>query len=255
MYKVTFLLLLILTITVAVPAAGAQEARPGPFEEALTAADVLYLERGDLDKARKAYRMYKKALQHRPGDYEGLYKAARAAFYLLENITVKRRKKEIVAEAREYAEKAVKVNPKGVEGHFWLGVIYTKVGEIKGVLKALFLIKPAKKKMFKVIRMDEAYEGAGAYVVLGRIYSQVPGLFGGSDKKARKYFEKARSIFPKNTLNLLFMAETYWDLDEEDLAVKTLEELINLEADPRYIPESKKHKKEARRLLKKYRKK
>jgi tetratricopeptide (TPR) repeat protein len=171
----------------------------------------------------------------------------------MEVLKNKKEKGKIVKEAIQYAKQAISVNPDGVEGHFWLGVNYTKYGEIKGVLKALFLISPTKREMRKVIQLNDTYEGGGAYVVLGRVYSQVPGILGGSDKKARQYYEKARKICPFNSLNLLFLAETYWDLKEKALALKTLEALLAMEPDHRWVPETQKHKKEARELLKKYR--
>lgn len=225
------------------------------YREMMDTADRLYTERGDLDKARQAFDIYKKIIDEKPDDYEALWKAGKTAFYLLEMITDKKEKKRIVKEAEAFAKRAVEVNPEGVEGHFWLGVLYTKVGEIKGVLKALFLINPAKKEMRKVIAMNDKYEEGGAYVVLGRIYSVVPGLFGGNNKKARMYYEKAKIISPKNSLNLLFMAQTYWDLKERESAIETLEFLINMDPDPRYIPEAGKNKRAGAELLAKFRRK
>jgi tetratricopeptide (TPR) repeat protein len=222
------------------------------YRQIMEAADQLYKERGDLNKALQAYKKYKEAIKEKHGTYEALWKAAKTGFYLMEVLKNKKEKGKIMKEVVQYARQAVETNPDGVEGHFWLGVNYTKVGEIKGVLKALFLISPTKREMRKVIQLNDTYEGGGAYVVLGRVYSQVPGIFGGSDKKARQYYEKARKICPFNSLNLLFLAETYWDLKEKALAVKTLEELLAMEPNPRWIPETKRHKKEARKLLKRY---
>ena len=223
------------------------------YRQLMETADRLYRERGDLNKALQAYEKYKEAIKEKHGTYEALWKAAKTGFFLMEVLKNKKEKGKIVKEAIRYAKQAIDVNPDGVEGHFWLGVNYTKYGEIKGVLKALFLISPTKREMRKVIQLDDTYEGGGAYVVLGRVYSQVPGILGGSDKKARQYYEKARKICPFNSLNLLFLAETYWDLKEKSLALKTLETLLVMEPDPRWVPETRKHKKEARELLKRYR--
>ena len=103
-------------------------------------------------------------------------------------------------------------------------------------------------------RPQGAYENGGAYCVLGRLYFKVPGLFGGSNKKSRQYLEKCRQVAPKSSINLVFLAETYWALDEEELAIKTLEDLEAMDPDPLWIPETEKDKKEGARLLKKYKK-
>lgn len=221
-------------------------------QKLIETADQLYMEREDINKARHAFEKYKEIIKENPMNYEALWKAAKTGFYLGEVLKSKKQKRKIVKQSIKFAKRAIKIKPDGVDGHFWLGVNYTKYGEIKGVLKALFLIKPAKREMRKVINLDNAYEGAGAYVVLGRIYSQVPGLFGGSNRMARFYYKKAKKICPDNSLNLLFMAETYWDLKERELAIKTLEYIIVMKPNPHWIPETKRHKKEAKKLLELY---
>ncbi len=224
--------------------------------ELMATADQLYLERGDLNKAFQAYEKYKEVLKEKPGEYEALWKAVRTAFYILEVLKNDRveRREPLVNEAIRYAKKSVEVNPGGVEGHLWLGVIYTKYGEVKGVLKALFLVRPTKKEMYKAIELDDTYEGAGAYVVLGRVFAKVPGIFGGSNNKAREYYEKARKMCSTNTLNLLYMAENYWDMDEKALAIRTLEDLLAMEPDPRWAPETLMHKQDAGKLLENFKK-
>ncbi|HLP44912.1 MAG TPA: TRAP transporter TatT component family protein [Candidatus Kapabacteria bacterium] len=228
---------------------------PADARELLAAADQLYEERQDLNKAFQAYEKYKEVLKVEPGNYGALWKSVKIAFYILEVLKDDKveKREPIVNEAIKYAKQAVAVNPGGVEGHLWLGVIYTKYGEVKGVLKALFLVGPTKKEMQKAIGINDTYEGAGAYVVLGRVYEKVPGIFGGSNNKAREHYEKARKMCPTNTLNLLYMAENYWEMDEKALAIKVLEDLLALDPDPRWLPESRMHKKEAGELLEKFR--
>lgn len=252
---------LLMTVSLSTGGAGAQEhpnQPPNPMEpyrRLMMTADHLYTLRADLNTARQAYDTYKKAVRQKPDAYEALWKTAKTGFYLMEVIKDKKQKKAIVNECVRFAKAAVKLKPGGVEGHFWLGVNYTKVGEIKGILKALFLIRPIKKEMRKVIALDDTFEGGGAYVVLARVYAMVPGILGGSKKEARTLYQKARTLSPANTLNLLFMAENYWNLKEKVLAIKTLEDLVAMEPEPRWVPESRLHKREARRLLRSYRNK
>jgi tetratricopeptide (TPR) repeat protein len=127
-------------------------------------------------------------------------------------------------------------------------------GEARGVLKSLFLKNDIIRAMNKAIAIDGAYESGGAYCVLGRLYFKVPGLFGGSNKKSRQYLEKCRQVAPKSSVCLLFLAETYWALDEEELAIKTLEDLLAMEPDPLWVPETEKDKRDGAALLKKYKK-
>jgi tetratricopeptide (TPR) repeat protein len=225
------------------------------FQELIDAGDGLYLQREDLNNAFDAIECYKEALKISPRSYEAMWRIARTAFYLSEFLKSKDDKLKVAEEGVDYARMAVKINPDGVEGHFWLGVNYTKMGELKGIVKSLFLLGPVKKAMRKVIGLNDSYEGAGAYVVLGRVYDKVPGILGGNDKKARVFLEKARDICPQNAMTLLFLAEVYWDIGEEELAIKTLEHILEMEPDKRWLPETQKKKRAAARMLKKFRQK
>lgn len=224
----------------------------GDVKQLIAEGDTLYQERADLANAYKAFEAYKKAAKLDEKSYEAQWKVGKAAFYIAEMEKDKDKKWKVVDYAIDCGKKAVKLKPESVEGHFWLGVCYTKVGEIKGILKALFLIKPIKQEMSWVISRNNKYEGGSAYTVLARVYALVPPLIGGDKEKALKFYKKAHGICPANSLNLLFMAENYWNMDKKKLAIKTLETLTNLTADPRWIPETKKNKKAGSELLSKY---
>jgi tetratricopeptide (TPR) repeat protein len=223
-----------------------------PVDRLMDEANGLYQNRKNLDNAYLALEKYREVLTYKPDYYEALWKVSKTAFFIAEMHILKGKKWEVVEPGIKSAKLAIKVNPSGVDGYFWLGVLYTKVGEIKGILKSIFLIAPIKRAMRKVLEINEAYEGGGAYTVLGRVYSRIPGILGGSEKKARNYYRKARQICPANLLNLLFLAETYHELGEKQLALKTLDTLLSMEADNRWKAEAMKHKDEARKLLRKY---
>lgn len=214
--------------------------------------DDLYQKRENLVNAYNSLEKYQAAINENPDSYEALWKVAKVAFYIAEMESQNDKRWPIIEQGIACAKKASKLKPNAVEGHFWLGVCYTKVGEIKGILKALFLVTPIKQEMSWVISRNSQYEGGSAYTVLARVYSQVPPLIGGDDKKACKFYEKAHSICPTNSLNLLFMAENYWDLGEKKLAVQILKKLLSMTPDPRWVPETKKNQKAAAVLIQKY---
>ena len=220
----------------------------------ITQGDELYVNREDPAVARQALGKYLEALKIDPNSYEALWRAGKVTYSIGMAARTDEEKKRIFNDGVNFCKKAVAVNFNGVEGHFWLGVNYGKYGEARGVLKSLFLKNDIIREMNEVVKRNEAYEGAGAYRVLGRVYYKVPGLFGGSKHKSKMYLEKGKNICPTNTLTLIYLAETYKELDQDQEAVKTLEEIINLTPDARWIPETKADKAEAARLLQKYKK-
>jgi tetratricopeptide (TPR) repeat protein len=223
-------------------------------EQLIAQGDALYAQRQDLAQARQALAKYQEALKLAPDSFEALIRNIQAMYYVGDNSSRNDEKLKIFKQAMEMCKKTIALRPDRVEGHYWMGVHTGSYGEARGVLKSLFLKNDIIAAMNKSIAIDGAYENGGAYCVLGRLYFKVPGLFGGSNKKSRYYLEKCRQIAPKSSINLVFLAETYWALDEEELAIKTLEELLAMEPDPLWIPETEKDKKEGRRLLQKYKK-
>ncbi len=228
---------------------------PGETAEGLILqGDALYAQRADILKAGQALAMYQGALKLSPDSFDALIKNVQAMYYVGDNSASSDEKKKIFKQAMDLCNKAIALRPDRVEGHYWLGVHTGSYGEARGVLKSLFLKNDIIRAMERSIAIDGTYEQGGAYCVLGRLYFKVPGLFGGSKKKSRQNLEKCLQIAPKSSVGLLFIAETYWALDERELAVKALQELLAMEPDPQWIPETEKDKKAGAELLRKYKK-
>jgi len=226
----------------------------GTPEELIRQGDAFYAQRHDPVQAGQALAKYQEALKLAPDSFEALIKNAQALYYVGDNSASGSEKQKIFKQAMDICKKAVALRPDRVEGHYWLGVHTGSYGEARGVLKSLFLKNDIIRAMQSAIAIDGAYEQGGAYCVLGRLYFKVPGLFGGSKKKSRVNLEKCIQLGPKSSVGRLFLAETYWALDEEELAVRTLEELLAMEPDPQWVPETEKDKKEGAKLLEKYKK-
>ncbi len=221
------------------------------IDKLIEEGDRLYDQRGNIENALLALKKYRRALVSDPENFEALWKVSKTAHYLVDEISDKRKKREIVDMGIEKAKMAIKIAPEKVEGYFWLGVNYAKAGQVKGIIRSLFLISPIKKNMRKVICIDETYEGGGAYLVLGRVYSQVPGLLGGSNRKALLNLLKAKKICSSNPLAYLFLADVYSDMGNIEAAISELRELENIDEDKRWIPETIKKKREGKVMLKK----
>lgn len=140
--------------------------------------------------------------------------------------------------AKTDCEKSVALSSQTASSHFWLGVAIGRWGETKGLLKALFIIKPLKKEMAEVIRLDPSH--GGAHNVLGEILWQVPGFAGGDKKKALEEFETALRLSPRYTANHMPLAEAYVHLGRRDDAIRVLKmvEEVKDPADPAEYPDN-----------------
>ncbi|MBI1821025.1 MAG: hypothetical protein HY036_08835 [Nitrospirae bacterium] len=149
-------------------------------------------------------------------------------------------------EAESLAKKAIDINPQNTEGHFWLGVAYGRIGETQGVLKSFFLIKPIRKEMDEVLKLNPNH--GGAHHVLGVMYHKLPWFKGGSNKKSVEEFQKAIVLNENNTLYHLDLAKTYLAMNREEEANKELEAVMTI-ANPFDPVMAALNKKEARALL------
>ncbi len=113
---------------------------------------------------------------HNPGSYD-LYWESAALWYtegqfFSSNIESK---KYCFALSRDYALAAVRLNPYGPDGHYWLGVAYALWSEANGILDSLFYVGDIINEMTKVIDLKPDYFHGSAYAIRAKVYDLAPG--------------------------------------------------------------------------------
>jgi tetratricopeptide (TPR) repeat protein len=211
--------------------------------------DDLYTQRADLAKAKEAQAKYEAALAAKEDDYGASWRLARILYWIGDHTPANDAKKQLFQQGIDHAKKAVELGPDRADGHFWLGVCYGVYGEAKGVLKSLSLVKPIKAEMRRVLEIDPAYDRGGADRVLGRVYHQLPGFAGGSEKLSLQHLQKAVEYGPHVGLNLLYLSDTYVSLDRVEDARKALETILTMEPMPDLLPETAEEQAQARQRL------
>lgn len=222
---------------------------PQTTEECIVQADQLYNEMKDMAAAKEAEALYLKSIGMTGNNYEALWRMSRILYYIGEHTEKKKEKKGIFDRGVYYAEKAIELEPEKPDGHYWLGVNHGKVGETRGVLKSLSLVKPIKNAMNKVIELERSYEDGGPDRVLGRVYYKLPGFAGGDKKKSLEHLLKSREYGPNDAVTRIYLAETYLALKEKEKAREELEYVMNMESDGRWVYAIDENKEVARELL------
>ncbi len=174
---------------------------------------------------RSAIAKYKQVLKLDHRNYEALWKIGRSYRNIGEKIE-ESQKLAIYNKAAEYCEKAIGVNPDGVDGHFYLSVVYGRIIMLKGVLKSLSSVKKVKKGMETVLKLDPTHDGA--HHVLALWYREVPWFFGGRKKEAVKELKLAIKYKPDYTLHHLELGKTYIKMKKYDLARDELNRVLSL---------------------------
>jgi len=233
-----------LLAALAAPAAWTQETKSLTQQ-----GDDLYEQRGDLARAKEALAKYQDALLQQENPYEVYWRMARVEYWIGDHAATKDEKVKVFGLGIYHAKKAIALEPNKADGHYWLGVNYGSYGEAKGIFKSLSLVGPIKEEMRRVLAINPAYEDGGADQLLGRMYFELPGLFGGSNTKSLEHLLRSRELGPRVGLTRIFLADTYLALGNVAKARAELEFLVAMEPDPRLIPETAQEKKQAAKKL------
>jgi tetratricopeptide (TPR) repeat protein len=204
--------------------------------------DDLYELRGNVAKAKEALAKYQDALLQKEGDYAVYWRMARVEYWIGDHAASKDEKVKLFGLGVYHGKKAIALEPGKPEGHYWLGVNYGSYGEAKGIFKSLSLVGPIKEEMNKVLAINPAFEDGGADQLLGRMYYELPGFFGGSNKKSLEHLLKSRELGPRVGLTRIYLADTYLALGDVQKARAELEFVVAMEPDPRLIPETAQEK-------------
>lgn len=218
-------------------------------EELIQKADQLCVEMKDMAAAKEAEALYLKSMNMMDDKYDALWRLSRVLYYIGGHTDNKKQKKAIFDRGVYYAQKAVELEPEKPDGHYWLGVNQGMVGDTRGVLKSLSLVKPIKNAMNKVIELDRSYEDGGPDRVLGRVYFKLPGFAGGSKDKSLEHLLKSKEYGPEDPVTRIYLAETYLGLKEKEKAREELEYVLNMEPDSRWFYAIDENKEVARELL------
>ncbi len=223
-------------------------------DDPLAKARAAYEQRADPAQSRAALDLFEGAANADPKSYEGRWEGARAA-YFFGNYTrtdaSDSEKMAIFQRGIELAKQAVALQPKGVEGHFWLGVLYGVYGEAKGIFKSLSLVPDIKREMQTCLDLDPSVEGWGPDRVLGRMYFKLPWFKGGSNAKSIEHLERSLKGAPTDALTRFYLAETYKSEGMKAKAIEQLRQVVSMTPDPRWTPEHPWIKRQAEALLKK----
>ena len=131
----------------------------------------------------------------------------------------------------------------------WLAANMGALAESFGMRQGLKYRGEIKSELETVLRIDPAFEQGSADRALGRWYAKVPGLFGGSNKKAEEHYKAALQMNPISTATLLYYAELLEDMGRKAEARAEAQAVLDAPLDPFWGPEDQDFKAKAKTLL------
>ena len=218
------------------------------YDDLLAEIDRLAAEPGSVQQQRQALELLEQALLTDPADYQVLWRAART-YYKVGDEAADRAKASYFERGIAVGQRAVAQQPTGVEGHFWLGANYGGFSELQGMLKALKTVPKIRTAMQTVLQLQDSYAQGEAYRALGELERQLPGVFGGSVKRAVLYLEQGIQVAPQNLALKLALARAYRDASRDQDSQQLLHEILRTPVRPEQARADQAIHDKARQLL------
>jgi hypothetical protein len=211
-------------------------------------ADALYAAREDLASARAAEAIWAARVRASPSDFESAWKLSRARYWLGGHAPAAERRGFLEAGV-EAGRAAARLEPDRPEGHFWMAANMGALAESFGLRQGLRYRGPIRDALLLVLKLDPGFQQGSADRALGRWYFKVPGLFGGSNRRAEEHLRRSLTYNPRSTASHFFLAETLLAMDRKADAMQHLQQVLDAPLDPEWAPEDREFKARARRLL------
>ncbi|MFZ5924749.1 MAG: tetratricopeptide repeat protein [Bacillota bacterium] len=240
--------LLVLIVAGVVALCGGVLSAAGNVLDYTARADEMYRGRADVSKVRESVALLDEGLKAYPEHYDILWRLARA-YEFIGGKSPRENKLATYEKAKDYAERATKANPSGLDGWYWYGLAIGRWGETRGILQSLSMAGPMRDALEKAIKIDPNH--APSYHVLACLYRELPGVISfGNINKALEYFEKAIALNPNDVGLRLDTAKAFIKKKDYAKAREHLNYLLTLPNDPEDPASDEESKEEARKLLK-----
>jgi Tfp pilus assembly protein PilF len=241
-------LLLLATSCNESPREESQPAGSTSAAEDITSADQLYNQRADLMQVRRGIVSLRQALTKDPGNYDAAWKLSKFNYYLATHSGDSKERDNAFQEGIAAGKTAVQLQNEKPDGHFWLGANYGGAAE-HSTIQGLATVNDIRSEMETVLRLDEGYQNGSAYMVLGLVDLNAPGIVGGDPKRAVTEMEKGLHFGEPNAFLHLHLAEAYKKVGRNDDARRELKKILSMTPDPNYLPEYKEASAAAQKLL------
>jgi tetratricopeptide (TPR) repeat protein len=193
-------------------------------------------------KDREALAKFQLVLMEDPSHYEALYKASLLNTRIGMRYSDESEKIEYFSAAKGYAEMALKVNPKGADGHYVLALAVNNLSIVSGTKNRVLNLKLVKQHLDNALIADPRH--AAAWQLLGRWYYKVANFnfleatackflaggvpVGASNYKAIESIRKSITFNPNNISGFYDLAIIYRDMKQKAESISVLQEALQL---------------------------
>jgi tetratricopeptide (TPR) repeat protein len=168
-----------------------------------------------------------------PDSYEVEWRMARGYFWVAYTQGNRVAKKAMAGKAIEAADRARRMRPDRVEGHYFYAISVGESSPTIGIMQAVTdgIAGKFETAATRAYEIDRDYYHGAPPTVLGRYYFMLP--WPKRDLElSRRYLEEAVARHPNALIARDYLAETYYELDQREKAREQLAFVLNNDAPP-----------------------
>jgi hypothetical protein len=168
-------------------------------------------------------------------DYDALWRAARACAWVAEDLTDNKTRDQFAYHGVDYAKAAIALEPKRVEGHYYLGINTGLSASTRG-LTAYPMVPRVRDEALAAAKADEKFDHAGPLRLLGGVYAKAPGWPAsiGDPDKGVQYMEKAVKLAPEYPENHLLYGDALLAAEKSVDAAREYKQVMEAPNQPEY---------------------
>jgi hypothetical protein len=163
-------------------------------------------------------------------DYDALWRAARACAWLAEEFTDKKLREQFAYHGTEYAKAATALQPKRVEGQYYLGINVGLSATTKlNPFSARALVTQVRDAAVAAVKLDEHFDHGGPLRLLGSVYAKAPPWPSsiGDNDEGKKYLSRAAQLAPDYPENHLLYGDALADDNKLKEAAQEYKQVID----------------------------
>jgi pyruvate/2-oxoglutarate dehydrogenase complex dihydrolipoamide dehydrogenase (E3) component len=148
---------------------------------------------------------------------------------------------------RQVGKRAVELDPRNPQAHFWYAINTARWGQTKGIVRSLFLLPTVEAEIQLILDLDPEF--TAVYALAGNVFYEVPGVLGGGLHKAEAMFRKGLEQDPRFTAMRVGLGKTLLKLGHPAEAKREFQSVLNEQMPSNPADWTLRDTKEARELL------
>jgi tetratricopeptide (TPR) repeat protein len=175
--------------------------------------------------ALQAFRQAQAEYKKQPHDAQAAWHFGRACFELADYATNNAERAEIAGRGIAGCQQGIVLDTNSAPGHYYLGLNLGQLARTRD-LGALKLVDEMEQEFLRAIKLDAAFDYAGAERSLGLLYRDAPSIVSiGSRTKARQHLQRALQLAPQYPENRLILIESCLKWGDRSGAIRELKTL------------------------------